>query len=217
MPPFLMSRRSPLLAAVLAAGPAMAADPAVRLENAYVLSSGAQVQAFRVPAVDANGVVRYYDVRIDLTVNAQGRIAPTAAVTSVKSPAIPGDRFVAGTYVEPLNAYLCTVSTSILAGSRMEGAMNCPTGGSAYITMSWTTGDLTGHPLELDLRAAGIDQIPGYQNYAWGKVGGSFATWWNCFGVNDVISARQVGNQITLNSYGAGNVAECGVTVTLVP
>jgi len=127
-----------------------------------------------------------------------------------------GNNFVAGAYKDP-EGHPCTVSTSYLPDGRQEGAVSCNRSNAYFITASWSSGDIAGHPFELDLRAAGIDLIPGYRDYSWGRIGSSDITWWNCFATNGVISARQVGNQLTLTNYINDNIANCGVTLTLQP
>ncbi len=195
---------------------AVAATPTAFLENAEVIAAGTQVRAFRVPTKDANGNIKYYNLTINLTVGSDGKFGTTAAATSTLSPTTLSNQFVAGTYTDNkgTNAKTCTVSTSVLNGGRIEVALSCKTPNDFIFSAAWATGIISGHPFELDLKAAGIDKIPGYQNYSWGKTsypeGGS---WWSCFSANDIISARQVGNTLSLTNYKADNIADCGITL----
>ncbi|MFZ5548883.1 MAG: hypothetical protein ACOZJX_09330 [Pseudomonadota bacterium] len=187
--------------------------PAAYLERSQVLPTGQVIHAYRVPTTNASGGIRYWDVEMTLSVNDQGRIAGNAAVVAVPSPKVLGNNFVAGTY-KSTDGVTCTVSVSILASGRQQGAISCGTGFPA----SWVTGLIPGHPFELDLLAAGVDKINGYDDYAWGKVGDTRGyVWWGCMNTGDVLSAVQVGDKLTLNGYDRGNVQVCGTTLTLQP
>jgi hypothetical protein len=179
------------------------------LERGQVLASGNQVKTFRLPTTDENNKVTYWDVTIDLTVGANGKPAADAVVTSLKSPKFSGSDFVAGTYADT-NGYLCTFTTAILDGGRQEVAFNC-----GFLTGSVVNGPIEGHPFELELTAAKIGDIPAYRNYSWGLVGSG--TGWNCFNTNDVISARQIANQIVITDYGRDNSVDCGMTLVRQP
>lgn len=203
------------LACVLLPLTAAAAVPRAYLERAEVIATGKQVQAFRVPTKDANGRLKYYDVTINLSVLADGKIDPAnVTLSSVATPAVLTNGFVSGTYLDNLGN-TCTLTTSAANGGRLEVALSCldPNGGS-ILTAAWTTGLIPGHPLERDLAYAGIDAIPGYSNYSWGMVGSTYGTIWGCFYRGYVISARQVGSQLSLSSYGNDDYADCGITLT---
>jgi hypothetical protein len=182
------------------------------LERGQVLASGNQVKTFRLPTTDANNKVTYWDVTIDLTVDANGKPAADAVVTSVKSPKFSGSDFVAGTYKDTFGN-LCRFTTAILDGGRQEVAFNC-----SFLTGSVVNGPIEGHPFELDLTAAKIGDIPGYRNYSWGLVGYSNSSFnWGCFGTNEVISARQIANQIVITNYGSNNIVDCSMTLVRQP
>ena len=191
-----------------------AVTPTAFLERSETIATGKQIQVFRVPTRDATGKIKYYDLTIPLTVGTDGKIGGTASVKSVLSPTVLSNEFVAGSYTDNSDI-TCTVSTSILQGGRQEVVLTCKdTYRGSNFYASWATGPLSGHPFELDLRADGIDKIPGYQNYAWGKVGNAFE-WWDCFYTNRIVSARQVGATIALSCYD-GNTVDCGVNLTKI-
>jgi hypothetical protein len=181
------------------------------LERGQVLASGNQVKTFRLPTTDENNKLTYWDVTIDLGVGKTGKPADNAVVTSVKSPKFSGSDFVAGTYNDTFNSP-CTFTTAILDGGRQEVAFNC-----SFLTGSVVNGPIEGHPFELDLTAAKIGDIPGYRNYSWGLVGFSNGTNWTCFNTNEVISARQIANQIVITNYGKDNIVDCGMTLVRQP
>lgn len=212
-----MNARFALAPALAALATSMAAQaqtpPAVYLERAQVLPTGNVVHAYRVPTINVNGGIKYWDVEITLSVNDQGRIAANAAVVSAPSPKVLGNNFVKGTYKAP-DGLVCTVDVSFVGSGRQELSVACGTGFSATLS----TGDIAGHPFEPDLLAAHIDQITGYRDYAWGKIGDTRGfSWWTCMNTGEVISAVQAGEQLNLNGYNLGNVQMCGVTLTRQP
>jgi hypothetical protein len=75
----------------------------------------------------------------------------------------------------------------------------CPSTTCA-LSGSWTTGAITGHPIETLLKAQGITSTA----YSWGMVtvGGSYkeSPFWYCSGA-DAVGVAQVGNQLILNGY----------------
>jgi hypothetical protein len=128
------------------------------------------------------------------------------------TPKTPSNKFIDGTYVDN-QGITCTLDTSELSDGRIEAALTCLTKEStSHLSATWATGRIPGHPFELDLKAAGIDKIPGYANYSWGKIGtGSYAL--RCFYTNQIFSVRQVRKTLTLTNYGTGNAATCGVNL----
>ncbi|MBS0448354.1 MAG: hypothetical protein JSR59_20705 [Proteobacteria bacterium] len=209
-----------LLALPLAAVPALApaATPTMYIERAQTQASGNQVRSFSVPVTNTNGLVRYWDVTIDLNALDNGAIGPNAAVTATASPKkVVTNLFTPGNYVDPLGN-TCTVMVGTMPSGRQETSLSCKAGtGTSVWNATWDNGDIAGNPYELQLRNAGIDQIPGYNNYAWGIDGLTTYPFAGCFATNYIVGARQVGSQIIVTNYGAGNVSLCGNTLTLQP
>lgn len=195
---------------------AAAATPAVYLERGQTQASGNQVRSFNVPTTDSNGMIRYFDVTVDLNVLDNGRLGPSAAVAAVASPKkVVTNLFTPGKYVDAIGNE-CTVGVGTMPSGRQETSLSC-SGTSGIWNATWDNGDIAGHPFELQLRAAGIDQIPGYNNYAWGIDGLTTNAYAGCFYTNDIVGARQVGNQIVVSRYGAVNTSTCGNTLTMKP
>jgi len=217
-----LGRRTPQRAIAilaLAAGasplPGWAADPvtpAVYIERSQVLPTGNVILAYRVPTVDAEGKLRYYDVSIELFVNTKGKIASNANVVSLPSPKVVGNQYVTGTYV--VGSAECTVGVSILPqGGRQMASVSCSGG---QFTASWATGPMDSHPFEADLRAAGIDKLSGQETLGWGNVGfASSPTWFGCMGTGEILSAVQNGKSLVLNGYNNANIQACGTVLTL--
>lgn len=207
---------SALALAALFAGAAQA-QPAVFTERAQVLPTGSVIHAYRVPTTDVNGKIRYSDLEIQLSVNDAGKIDARASVLAVPSPKVLGNSFVAGTYKDTDGA-TCTLGPSVLPSGRQVASLACVNSVGRDLSASWATGLIDGHPFELDLRAAGIDTIPGYTDFAWGKLGVVTQTaYWGCMGTGEILSASQTGNQLTLNGYDFGKTQLCGVTLILQP
>nr|VFK59814.1 MAG: hypothetical protein BECKUNK1418G_GA0071005_10098 [Candidatus Kentron sp. UNK]VFK70111.1 MAG: hypothetical protein BECKUNK1418H_GA0071006_10248 [Candidatus Kentron sp. UNK] len=202
-------------AGFLLATSGFAAPPAAHLENAQVFATGNKIQVFRVPTVDADEKTQYYDLTIELDVSNDGAIGAAAAINTVVSPNFAANKFIAGTY-EDGNLATCTVATTILQGGRMEAALSCGGGGGSRLQASWITGLIPGHPFELDLKAAGIDKLASYSNYSWGKIGNIpyGERWWGCMRPDEIISATQVGEVITIGDYKDSNTQKCSVNLT---
>ncbi|BBL74602.1 hypothetical protein [Methylomagnum ishizawai] len=201
--------------AVLAT-PSFAATPAASLENAQVFATGQKIQAFRVPTIDATGKVKYYNLTIDLNVLDDGTVDTTSATITSSSPLpVLSNKFIAGTYTDGQGA-TCTVVTTVLQGGRTQAAFSCKTSNGYTLQATWVTGLIPGHPFELDLKAAGIDKLGSYSNFSWGKVSNTTnnGDWWGCMSPNDIISASQVGNTLSIGGYQNGNTQKCGVNLT---
>lgn len=184
-------------------------------EKAQLQGSGKVIRAYRLPTKDSNGATKYRDVVVTLSVAADGSIDPAnSTITSTSSPTVSGTSFVNGTYIDH-SGNTCTLTTSTLLAGRQQAAVSCVNSAKTYITsLDWSTGPIAGHPYELNLNAAKIGDIPGYQNYAWGLAGNTPTYTWGCFSTNDIVSARQVGTQLTISSYNLGNTAACSITLT---
>ncbi len=192
----------------------LAATPTAFMQNAQVIGTGKQIKAYRVPTQDEKGIIRYYDLTVNLNVLKNGKIdASKSSVKAVPSKLVLSTQFLPGTYTDANNRWKCTMDTSVLKGGRTETALACNKTSGPEISISWASGPIKGHPFELDLKAAGIDKITGYDNYAWGRVGYSYLTEWGCFRTNHIISARQAGNLLNLTCYGESNTALCGTTL----
>ncbi len=201
----------------------IAAVPAAFMENSQVVATGKNIRVFRAPTRDINGKIKYYDINITLNVKNDGTIDPIAtgipapnasSIVATASPVVQGTKFIPGTYKDSSGNYTCTVTVTNLIGGRSQAALSC-TNASYFISGSVVTGPLAGHPFSPELTTAGIGTIAGYQNFAWGKVGGeNYSATFGCMSTGDIISATQVGNSITLSGYNLGKVQLCGTTLT---
>jgi len=210
-----MNMHKLILAAGLASAAGFAAAQTAYLERAQVLAAGTQIQTFRLPTKPATGAIKYWDMTIVVELDSKGKPAGVMLSSVVPSPKITASDFLAGEYLDPFGTP-CTVTTGMLDGGRQEVAYSCKTSGNSVNSGSAVNGPLLGHPFEVNLLAAGMDKISGFENSAWGKVGySSISTFWSCFRTNSLISARQVGSQLVLNNFGDDNLTDCGITLTL--
>lgn len=179
---------------------ALAATPAAFLEHSQVIAEGNQIHAYGVPTRNVDGKIRYFDVTITVPILGTGKPDGSSPTTSVVSPKVKASEFVPGAYTGEPEA--CTIVASPFSG-RTEFDLNCVDSTPPHeivLTITWYTGPIAGNPLEQQLKSAGLDTLPGNENYSWGRenFGGNFH---NCFHSLNLISARQVGDTLTLSRY----------------
>lgn len=144
-------------------------EPSVRLEKSasYIFSN--KIRAFRVPTIDIEGKVRFFDVAVDLIVNPDGTLGSTADVAFSFSPVVATSLIRGGTYKSSSENAACTVNNLTLVGGRIQSFFECDTGGS--FTMSLANGLISsGHPFETELVNSGIDKKPDVNTFTWGIV-----------------------------------------------
>ncbi|MGQ5523742.1 hypothetical protein ACUHMQ_10810 [Chitinimonas sp. PSY-7] len=190
------------------------AAPAAYLEKSNIVGADNRIRIYRVPTKDLSGKVNYYDVLVTLSVTDNGMInTASSTVAATASPTFFANTFVPGAYKDAAGDYSCNASVAILSAGRMQTALSCYSGGG-QMSATWISGGIAGHPFELDLRSAGIDKIPGYENFSWGKIGTyNSSTWFGCMNNSEIVSAVQIGNSIQMSGYDFGNLQKCGVTL----
>ncbi len=201
-----------------------ATTPQAYVERSEIVGAGKQVFLYRIPTTDSNGAVKYYDATVTLKLLNTGKISGATVISSL-SPNVMSHHFMPGTYTDAAGGVTCTVNATTLNGGREQAAMFCVDKDRDTLTANWITGLIAGHPFELDLTAAKIGDIPGYDNFAWGKFGtvsgnytsGTSGVWWHCMNNADIISATQVGDMIQLSGYDRGNTQVCGTTLLKTP
>jgi hypothetical protein len=200
-----------------ASSAALAAGPAAFLEQSQTYAIGAKYQSFRVPTTDVDGKVGYWDVTVELSVDATGKPASAATVAATKSKKFNGNKVIPGNYLDT-DGGACNVATSTVDSGRQQGALTCTyTNLDEEISATWFNGPIVGHPFETQLEAAKIDQLSDWEDFAWGLVGSTYAsrTAWTCFHVNGILAASQIGPKLTLTYYGNANTPVCAMTLTL--
>jgi hypothetical protein len=213
-----MSKKPALLFALGALLPtaAFAVTPTAYLERGKVLETGAQIRAYNVPTTDVYGAIKYYDITITIPIPNDGKPNVPGVITSVLSPVVSSTVFTPGTFQN--GNVTCTVIASPFGGIT-EGNINCKSGSNTF-SATWYTGAIDTNPFKASLTAAGIGNIPGYTNFAWGKIGRTDGQYWgaqNSFGyTNSLFAARQVNNTLTLYEYGRDNISDSQINFTKI-
>lgn len=205
-----------LIAAALPALAGAAPPQTGYLEQAQTQASGSQIRSYGMPATDELGKISYWDVTVDLTIGTNGKPAGSANVTAVKQVTMKSNRLVPGVYTDSWGG-TCNLIATTLPSGRQEVSGTCVTPTNYQWNFSVISGDIPGHPFELQLTNANIQGIPGYRDYNWGVNGTTSGNYGQCMYSNYTISARQVGTQIVVTRYGYDNSNDCGNTLTRVP
>jgi hypothetical protein len=226
--------RFAIFAALLSGGgflPLIAqAAPSIMLEKGASYSVNDSIYAYRVPTRDNAGVIRYYDVIIDLTVNNSGKIGTTANVSSFLSPAVTTGVIAPGTYREPGGPDTCTVSNINLTNARIQSTFICTAGGSGTtpgnrrIEFSVVTGPVnSGHPFLSELVSDGVNLRTDVNTQTWGMVTAGNDSLGSCnwFIQGVLISAKTNGSRIILSAMNNSTsstapTTRCGSTLTKI-
>ncbi|HSI58414.1 MAG TPA: hypothetical protein VLA16_12720 [Ideonella sp.] len=203
-----------IAAAAVAVLPALAcaqANPAY-VEKSKIVGAGNKIQLFGLPGKSTAGAIKYWDTTITLEIDANGKPTVTSATSSVLQAKPRSTEFVPGSY-QTSGGTLCTLANSAFNG-RTQFDLNCGGG----FTATWYTGAIAGHPWETELVVAQLDTIVGHDEFAWGKtVFDANTTWFSCFNDPELLSARQVGDTLTLVNYGSDKVVECQIGFNKTP
>jgi hypothetical protein len=194
-------------AALLPAASALADTPTAFAERAQVISTGQDVQLYSLSTKDADGKIHCLDVTVSLAIRNNGEPAETAVVSSQACPKVKVGEFVPGTYQTADGGATCSLVASPFAG-RTQIDFYCTYPDGYEYTFTWYTGPIKGSPIEAELKTAGLNTLPGNEEYAWGRVtrtdsNGGCTTFGNLFG------ARQVGGRLNLSIYGFDTVLDC--------
>lgn len=216
-----MCKAIPILSTLcLAALPLVAAaqsNPAF-IEKSKIVGGGNVLHLYGLPAFDStNNKYRYWDVTITLEINAEGKPTASSVTKSVPQAKPKSTEFVPGVYADAEGGYSCDLQNSAHSGRTQFDLLCTSTAGNLY-TMTWFTGPIAGHPWEADLVAAQLDTLPDHDQYSWGRtMYDSGATFAGCFNDGELLSARQVGNTLSLVNYGSNTVIDCQFTLFRQP
>ena len=171
-------------------------------------------RSFSVPVTDADRKARYFDLAVDLAIQADGTIGSTAAVTSAPSPKkVKSNLFVGGKYKDPSGATCDVEAGELLQTGRQETSVYCTASNYTW-QATWQNGDIAGNTFSVQLIGAGINKI-NWQGYAWGLIVQTPGDYEGCIWTNGIVGARQDGKNIVMSYFGAQDYADCGLT--LVP
>lgn len=217
------------LAALLlsAVGPGVGSaqtNPRIMLEKSPAYALNNEVRAFRVPVTNSAGTIRFFDVVVRLTVNAQGIVAPSAVVSATASPSVTTGVIPPGTY-RASDGTVCTATNITLQGGRIQSFFNCVRANAPQFSFNVTTGTVTsGHPHLAQLTAASITKLGDVGTYTWGVVTGVVTSqaMAGCvsFVLGNTVGAKTNGNVVALSVFLLGQpnpTFQCGVTLTKQP
>lgn len=207
-----------LTALLLAAPLSHAQSSEVFIQNAKTFGAGNTLYMYGLPVKNAvDGKVSYWDAQIVLEAAPDtGKPNKATFASVVKSPPLKKSEFVPGTYASG-NATCSLVGSPFIGRTQFD--FSCVnTSGLHYIGV-WYTGPITGHPEEVRLRAAKLDQIPGSSEYSWGKTAyaGGASPWFGCFNEPELMALRQVGDTLTMINFGSDDVEDCRVQLIKQP
>lgn len=191
-----------------AAGSAAMAQATAFAERSEVLATGQDVRLYGLSTKDANGKIRCFDVTMNLPIAANGRPADTAAVTSAACPKANPLDFIPGSYSSQDGYYACTLQASPFAG-RTELTLYCNHANVYFFTYTWYTGPIAGSPIEAQLTAAGLNTLPGNQEYAWGRVISTQNLGGCTFSIGTLFGAREVNGRLDFSFYGDDSTLDC--------
>ena len=195
------------------------------MQQATINGAADAVTLTRVPVRKADGSIIYKDISLFFNVDSVGNVTlPPTFVQITPSPTINVGAFKPGAYSGYMVFTYCppdsnddfTVgSPGVGSGGRISGSIQRVTCSSGNVFhASWTSGPITGHPLQAQLNAAGITSTA----YNWGVMGTAgnqtVVSGWKA---GDIIGAVQTGNQLSLVNFGVDNKADTALAFTLCP
>lgn len=187
------------------------------IEKSKIVGGGNVLHLYGLPGKDIDGKFKYWDVTITLSINDKGRPTATSTTDSVPAARPKSTEFVPGVYADANGEYACTLQNSAILGRTQFDLLCTYTSGRDY-TATWFTGPIAGHPWEVDLVAAQLDTLPGHDEYSWGRtMFDDGSTSFGCFNDPELLSARQVGNTLSLVNYGSNTVIDCQFTLFKQP
>jgi hypothetical protein len=209
-----------LLMVGLTTGVSQAVERAMLEKSAsYALNNS--VHAFRVPVADSLNKIKFYDVQIDLLVNPDGTISPSANVVSALSPNVGTINIVPGTYQESNGTDKCKVTNLKLTNGRTTSVFTCNNAATVF-EFSVASGLISsGHPFLAPLTTAKVNTRTDAATQNWGMLStGTFNIGVCVNGETAVkpIGAITNGNQIVLTLLSpSSTVSSCTTTLTKLP
>lgn len=205
-----------------------AAVPRAMLEKSTTYALDNTFHGFRVPTVDSVGAIRFYDVKVNLVVNADGSVSPNALVTSALSPTVGTVNVVPGIYQESGGVDKCTVTNMKLPNGRTQSFFRCTNGVTVTNTFEFSvaTGPITaGHPFVDELLAKKVNLRTDVSTQTWGigTTNNNFSLG-ACLvgGLGRAIGAKTNGSQLVISILNAppatgAPTTLCSNTLTKLP
>jgi hypothetical protein len=206
-----------ILASTLAAltAPSIAsAQQKVLLERSASYALDNKFRAFTVPVLDNQNRVKYYDVTVTLTVNAQGVLGTTAQVAAITSPIVTSMVITPGTY-RASDGTTCIVTNINTATSRIQSTFACARTGTT-VEFAVATGPVAaGHPFLAKLTDVGINNLVDVNSKTWGVIFNPVTvatsiTACNSISASSVVGAITDGRIVQLSVYNGSAAYKCG-------
>jgi hypothetical protein len=172
-----------------------------QFQNATITSTTNTINATRVPAVDGQGGVHYWDVNLAFNTDSGGNLTlASGSPVITPSASTNSDGFVAGTYTN--GSEMVTVSgPGVTSGGATQWTLLISTGSgcTTFSSATWYVGSLANNPLAARLSADGITSTA----YSYGIEGGSCDEGypWN---PDALLGFSQTGNALTVVSFTNG-------------
>ncbi|CAK0776837.1 exported hypothetical protein [Gammaproteobacteria bacterium] len=167
------------------------------------------IEVQTLPVADSNGNIKYYDVGIIFTPNANGSMPTSATVSATPSQGIvlPG-KYAA---ISPSTG-VCTVTNIVLANARTESMFSCVSDQGNTFEIAVETGAVNSkHTFWRNLHNSNvsINARSDVRDYSWGVIAGSNATSGDTLSgcgsfrlaVPNIIGAQVVGTQLLLSLF----------------
>ena len=190
---------------VLASQAVLAVTPTMQSESATLSGASNQVAITRVPITNQFGVVKYWDIQLQFTLDPlTGKPSvSTGFPTVVTSPSITVGNFKPGTYRDSLGRKYTVGGPNVAAGGRTSWSLAAgPSASGLSVSVAWTTGPIVGHPNQASLNARTITSTA----FSWGTMGfsndvGGLPFYANPWAAGSVVGASQTGNTLSLHLF----------------
>lgn len=186
------------------------------VEKSKIVGGGNVIRLYGLPAWDpTTSKYKYWDTTITLEIGPNGKPTGNSTTVSVPQAKPKSTEFVPGTYADANNNYSCTLQNSAFNG-RTQFDLLCTHLNGSFFSTTWYTGLIAGHPWEVDLVNAGLNTLPGNEEYSWGRHmhnSGAFS----CLNVANLLSARQVGSTLSIVNYATDTAINCQFTLFKQP
>ena len=208
------------IVSVLASQAVLAVTPTMRSESATLSGASNQVVITRVPITDQFGVVKYWDIQLQFTLDPlTGKPSvSTGFPTVVTSPSITVGNFKPGTYIDSKGRKYTVGGPNVAAGGRTSWSFAAvPSASGLSVSVAWTTGPIVGHPNQASLNLRSITSTA----FSWGTMGtsndfgGSNPFYLNLWTAGSVVGASQTGNTLSLHLFRDLNAVEDSTTTLI--
>lgn len=183
-----------------------ATTPRIMFEQSTPAGAGNLVSISRAPVVTSTGALVYKDIQLKFDVSTTGDLTLSAGYPIITAAVNPTTgHFVAGRYKDAAEFGLLS-GPGVGPAGRTSWSMDGEAGAPCLFSAGWTSGAVTGHPLQARLNAAKITYAGnsyGTMGYTTSTVGGACATYFPSpyFDTGALIGVAATANGLTIYSY----------------